>query len=230
MTWIGLVVFGIAVILPFWNAMRLTQDDVFVYFVGRYYPYWTAAVCSLAVIWYIAAIRFLFKYAWAEVKSEHTILVITMVTTTCLGLAFILVSHPMYKEVDVVYNELYTNCHFGSHTQKLYEYATELQGIRNTSECAEKDSVEQCEGYEVSSPYTGFLKDLENRYHCAGFCWDESSLDATEDPASTTPIASAIRATALVSASEAQPPQPQMAQAAQPWQDQVNVPDRKSVV
>lgn len=178
MTWIGLLIFSLAVVMPFWNAVRLDDDAIYVYFLGRYYPSWTIAACSGAVLWYVFAMRVFFKYAWAEFRTEHTILMITMVTTATLGLALIIVSVPMRREVNDVYNELFTNCHFGPHTQRLYEYATVLQGLRNTTECATKDSIEQCVGYQVSQPYTGFLKDLERKYHCAGFCWDVETAGA----------------------------------------------------
>merc|ERR1719265_2905027 len=135
-------------------------------------------ICTVAVLWYAVSMRVFFKYAWSAFRTERTILMITMVTTTGLGLALILVSVPMRREAHAVYKELYTNCHFGPHTQRLYEIATVLHGLRNSVACAHKDSVEECLGYEIAQPYTGFLKDLESHYHCSGFCWDGGTAAA----------------------------------------------------
>lgn len=177
-TWIGVLIFSITVLVPCWDAVRLENDAVYAFFLGRYFPVWIAVVCIGAVLWYAIAVRVVFYFASSEFKAEHTVLMITMVTTTLLGLSFLLVSVPMRKDVNDVYTELFSNCHFGSHTQQLYEHATVLQGIRNTEECLAKESVEQCSGYEESQPYTDFLKDLESKYHCAGFCWDGSASEA----------------------------------------------------
>lgn len=179
LTWIGVLIFSLAVVMPCWDAVRLGGDAIYVYFMGRYFQSWAVFVCIASVLWYAIAMRALFKFAWTEFKTEHTVLMITMVTTTGLGLALVLLSVPMRRDVNDVYTELFSNCQFGPHTQRLYEYSTVLTGLRNTPDCIAKTSVEQCSGYAESQPYTGFLKELETQYHCAGFCWGGSSEAAS---------------------------------------------------
>jgi len=76
------------------------------------------------------------------------------------------------------YTTLMHQCDVAPQTHRLYEYSQVLQNIRAIPECAAKYSVEECIGYEDAVPYTSFLKSMERRYHCAGFCYHPALTDA----------------------------------------------------
>jgi len=171
LTWIGTIILCLACVFPVWDAYRLMYDAAYVYFMSRYWAICTVVLCGVVVLWYMLAMMVFFKYAWEGFKTEQTVLLIAMVATTMLGLGLLMISVPLRREVSDARNELYMNCEFGTRTQRLYEYSTVLQGIRSTPACKTKDSIDQCQGYQESEPYTGFLKNLETKYHCAGFCW-----------------------------------------------------------
>merc|ERR1719329_1893784 len=53
----------------------------------------------------------------------------------------------------------------------MWEYSQVLHNIRMQPECAQRFTVEECEGYADAAPYTTFLKAMENDFRCSGFCY-----------------------------------------------------------
>mmetsp|Transcript_108292 Transcript_108292/g.305295 ORF Transcript_108292/g.305295 Transcript_108292/m.305295 type:complete len:418 (+) Transcript_108292:321-1574(+) len=136
---------------------------------------WT---CVGTVFLYATLILLFFACAREEAKTYSTVYTIVSIILTALGLALLMLSVPLAAQTLDVYQEIFSNCQFGPRTQRLYEYSTVLQGIRATPECQTKESVSMCDGYQESMPYTGFLKDLEGRFGCAGFCFGNSTSAA----------------------------------------------------
>lgn len=171
LSWIGDLILTLAVIMPVWDSFRLVYDAAYVFFLGRFWPVCTIVLCVAVLLWYVLAMRIGFKYAWEGYKTEQTVLIIAMVATTALGLGLLMISVPLRREAADARHELFDNCQFGSRTQRLYEYSTVLHGIRDLPACRVKDSITECGGYGELLPYTGFLLNLEEKYHCSGFCW-----------------------------------------------------------
>merc|ERR1719335_192902 len=90
-----------------------------------------------------------------------------------------LISLPLGRQSVEMYNTLLYRCDYGDQTHKLYEYSQVLYNIRRMPGCANKHSVEDCDGYEPAPPYTTFLKDLENSFRCSGFCYQPNPAQAS---------------------------------------------------
>jgi len=76
-------------------------------------------------------------------------------------------------------------------THRTYEYWQVLHNIRSSDECMEKDSVEECDEFDVTAQ-TLFLKSMEQNYRCSGFCYKPevpantpTSVATTDDAAIT---------------------------------------------
>lgn len=170
MIFIGVTLLTILAIMPVWDASNLLHDPIFIYFFGRTWPTLTILVCVGAVVIYVAIVVAFWRLAREEAKNEQTMMMISFIVMTALGLALLGIAQPLKRESELLYKEVSLECATGAHTSRLYEYATVMQGMRNTSECALKRSIEECDGYQDTMPYTGFLKELELRYRCSGFC------------------------------------------------------------
>lgn len=171
----GLVLLGLTVLRPMWDAFVLMYDPIFVFFVGRHWPMWTLVACLAVLAIYAIVVVTVFAFGEQAFKTEQTILVMASIAITGLGLALLVVSINMKRETAEAYNDIFSNCQAGSRTQRLYEYATVLQGLRQTPACRMQGSIESCAGFQEAQPYTGFLRDLESVGSCASFCWDSTS-------------------------------------------------------
>lgn len=171
----GLVLLGLTVMRPMWDAVALLYDPIFVFFVGRHWPIWTVVACLAVLAIYAIVVITVFAFGEQAFKTEQTILVMASIAITGLGLALLVVSINMKRETAEAFNDIFSNCQAGPRTQRLYEYATVLQGLRQTPACLVQMSVESCAGFQEAHPYTGFLRDLERIGSCSSFCWDPTS-------------------------------------------------------
>merc|ERR1719401_2489736 len=89
-----------------------------------------------------------------------------------------LLSLPLSQQAIDTYNHLMHQCDFSEHTHRLYEYSQVLHNMRRLPGCADKYTVEECEGYEDGPPYTSFLKAMEADFRCSGFCYKPPSMIA----------------------------------------------------
>merc|ERR1719235_2559288 len=99
---------------------------------------------------------------------------------TLFGLLLMIVSLPLEWQAQNVGTALMYHCDTDPITPRLYEYSQVLQNIRASPECAKKYSVEECAGYQESLPYTEYLKQMEQHFKCAGFCYKASSKKTSE--------------------------------------------------
>jgi len=169
---VGTLIMLLICVIPLWDAMRLLDEPTFVYFLGRRWPRLMIISCVSSIVLYAVIVIVFFKYSRVEYKTEQTIMMIGMIVCTGLGLALLCISQPLANQTLAAYSDLFFQCDYGADTQRLYEYSMVLQLLRARPECASLPSVEQCAGYQESQPYTGFLRTLEGRYKCSGFCVD----------------------------------------------------------
>lgn len=190
--WVGSLILLLTMLVPLLDAMRLLNDPTYVFFMGRKWPIRIIQLCFGCIFGWMIAVLLLFGCAREETKTDNSVYMIVSVVVTILGLSLLMISAPMRLQVEEAYTELFTNCHFGSRTTYLYDYAVVLQGIRARPSCAAEKTVESCEGYKESMPYTGFLKQLEHRYKCSGFCYGNSTEAASFAAVATEPFSPPI--------------------------------------
>mmetsp|Transcript_72081 Transcript_72081/g.187970 ORF Transcript_72081/g.187970 Transcript_72081/m.187970 type:complete len:448 (+) Transcript_72081:127-1470(+) len=174
---VGLLLLTMMCIVPIWNAAALMSDENYVFWVGRATPVSIMTLTIGLVLLYVATV-FVFVGCARSQFSEQTVMMMANIFITLLGLILILMSLPLTRESVETYTTLMHQCDVAPQTHRLYEYSQVLQNIRATPECAAKYSVEECVGYEEAVPYTSFLKSMEGRYRCAGFCYHPTNADA----------------------------------------------------
>jgi hypothetical protein len=160
-------------IVPIWNAISLLHDFNYVFWAGRHTPTTIVVACIAIILLYAATAGIFFARAHVSVQNEQNLMMIGNIFVTLFGLFLMMASVPLTQQADLTSSNLLRNCDFGDQTHRLYEYSQVLQNIRSTPECRHKPSVEFCEGYQASHPYTDFLKSMENEFRCAGFCYRE---------------------------------------------------------
>jgi len=175
---VGVLLLAMMCIVPIWNATALMSDENYVFWVGRATPVCIITLTLGLVVLYVATV-FIFVGCARSQFSEQTVMMMANIFITLLGLILILMSLPLTREAVETYTTLMHQCDVAPQTHRLYEYSQVLQNIRGIPECAAKYSVEECLGYEDAVPYTSFLKSMESRYRCAGFCYHPTSADAT---------------------------------------------------
>eukprot|EP00927_Polykrikos_kofoidii_P077589 TRINITY_DN74521_c0_g1_i1.p1 TRINITY_DN74521_c0_g1~~TRINITY_DN74521_c0_g1_i1.p1 ORF type:complete len:511 (+),score=96.13 TRINITY_DN74521_c0_g1_i1:105-1637(+) len=184
----GSVLLLIVMLVPLLDAMRLLSDPTYVFFLGRKWPLRIIQLCLGIILLWVFAVLVFSGCARDETKTDVSVYMIATVVVSILGVFLLLIAAPLKTEVEETYAELFTNCHFGQRTSHLYAYAAALQGVRQTVDCMKEASVESCSGYKEVMPYTGFLKDLEYRFQCAGFCYGQSTDKASQIAAYAEPF------------------------------------------
>jgi len=171
-TGVGCILLGMLSIVPIWNSVILLQDSNYVFWAGRTTPTGIIICCVIIVILYAITVSVFFRRSHQSVlATENTIMMIANIFITLFGLFLMIASIPISHQTDLTYTNLMNRCGYSDQTHRLYEYSEVLHNIRADPKCANKFSVEECEGYEEAAPYTNFLKGMENNFRCAGFCY-----------------------------------------------------------
>jgi len=187
---VGSLMLLLTVTMPVWEAYRLMLDPTFAYFIGREYCMSIIALCMSAIFLYCMMIVLLFSCAREEGKTQHSVLGSVTTVITVLGLCLLLIAQPLKRDSKDAYEDLFFRCASAPRMQLLVEHSMVLQTLRNSSSaCAAQVSVEQCEGFQESHPYTGYLKAIEGSYRCAGFCWGGDVTAAPADKTANTTVA-----------------------------------------
>jgi len=205
---LGTLILLLVVFIPIFDAMRLMKDPTFVFFMGRSMPMRIIWTCLGSVVLYMFLIVLFFACAREEAKTDQSILMIFSIVLTALGVGLLSLSVPLTAATLDVHNEIFSNCQFGPRTQRLYEYSTVLQGLRSAEPCASFSSVNMCDGYQESMPYTGFLSSMEGQYGCSGFCYGNSTMAAATaavqaEPVVINPLGTTLAPTAIQAATGA---------------------------
>jgi len=185
----GTVLLSLLAVVPIWNAVALLNDFNYIFWAGRSVPTVTIIVCIAIVLFYLVTSSIFFRRAHGSAQSEQSVLMIGNIFITLFGLFLVMSSMPLIRQAELTSTNLLHNCDYSDQTHRLYEYSQVLQNLRATHACAKKDSVEECDGYQISLPYTAFLKHLETNFRCSGFCyrppavtWSKSSDRAAATP------------------------------------------------
>lgn len=167
----GTVVLILLSIVPVWNATSLLNDPNFVFWQGRSIPNAMIILFVCIVLLYIGTMVLFFRRSQEHHRTESTILMIVTIFISLVGLSLMMVSLPLRREVHRTYDNILHRCDYSEQTHRLYEYSEVLQNIRATPACAKEYSVEKCVGFSAAPPFTGFLKVMESKFRCAGFCY-----------------------------------------------------------
>mmetsp|Transcript_129300 Transcript_129300/g.322314 ORF Transcript_129300/g.322314 Transcript_129300/m.322314 type:complete len:456 (+) Transcript_129300:150-1517(+) len=167
---LGTLILLLIIVAPLWDATRLLDDPSFVFFVGRSLPIWIVVICLAAVSFYVVTMLMYFWRATSDFQHEQALVMINVVVISALGLSFLGLSQPLITESSAISQDLFMSCQQNVYTHEVAAYAASLQSLRQSPACALRPSVEQCAGFESRQPMLGFLKSLESRSHCAGFC------------------------------------------------------------
>mmetsp|Transcript_215 Transcript_215/g.571 ORF Transcript_215/g.571 Transcript_215/m.571 type:complete len:357 (+) Transcript_215:89-1159(+) len=178
---LGSLMVMVLVLGPARDAFRLLQDDVFLYFLGPQLPCAIVGICAATLVLYVLLVLLLFGCASPQAVSQHMLLLLVAMVITALGLALLLVSIPLSRQADAAYDEIFFHCATGEQTAGLHLHYTDLEQLRSTPPCMTRASVEECDGFNVSQPYTGFLRTMETKFRCSGFCSPLSAVNATAD-------------------------------------------------
>lgn len=172
---VGCLMLVLLCFLPVWNTILLLMDGNFVFFIGRTIPLTIILMCITVVLLYAVTVLLFFKYGQQEFQTEQTVMMISTLFVTLLGLFLLLMTLPLFQRTQGMYKDLRTHCGSSPSTARLYEYYQVLLNIRREPACAQKLSVKECTGYADSEPYTGFLEYLEGNLMCSGFCQGSTS-------------------------------------------------------
>jgi hypothetical protein len=156
--------------VPIWCAYYLLEDSNYVFWAGRQIPEGIITGCALVIFFYLLLLYAFFAKQHNEAQIEHTMMLLGNVSVMIFGVSFMLVSLPLSHQVDITVTNLLYRCDTSAQTHRLYEYSQVLHNIRAMPGCADKYSVEECEGYQEAAPYTTLLRAMEASYHCSGFC------------------------------------------------------------
>lgn len=164
---------------PLWSAVAMLHDPACAFFVGQQLPTLTLVVCAIGALGFALVVGPALRSV-RDHSAEQTVITFTAMVLCALGIGFLLLSYPLSAKSAMVHRELYFDCQYGPHTQRLYENAQELQLLRATPACALQNSIETCDGFGALNvpALTGFLKSMELQYGCAGFCYQDINLTA----------------------------------------------------
>jgi len=168
-TAMGLTIMSLLLMLPFWNAVLMLHDPVFVHFLGRGIPAGiiTTSVCLMA--FYIVVILLFFRCSQKAARGEQNFLMIGNLFVTALGALVLIISMPVRRNGVAFAAEIWGKCQYGLKAHALYKTYRELATLRRTPGCATMASVESCPGFEWT-PHTQLLKEMELKYKCSGWC------------------------------------------------------------
>jgi len=167
----GTVLLGLVSSVPIMNAVMLIMDMNYVFWLGVSIPLWMIFLSLGVILAYAITIWILFRFPRQQADVEHTILIIANIFITVLGLVLIFISMPLSRQSTETYENLMNKCDSSPQTMRTYEYSQVLHNIRSLPDCYSKYSVEECSGYEDAHPYTGYLKAMERKFLCSGFCY-----------------------------------------------------------
>lgn len=163
--------------LPVWDAIALMNNFT--------YRYWHSIDVPLMVVLFSFGIVLLF---WIIVEvlfhglstrnrvSTQTLVMVTALFLSILGVMFVVMSMPISRRSTRTYNDVIFNCDSAKDTRELRSRYIDLLLLRESEDCLGMETVEDCDGYEKDKSYDNYLKKLEERTRCSGFC-------VYEDPA-----------------------------------------------
>eukprot|EP00927_Polykrikos_kofoidii_P001095 TRINITY_DN1039_c0_g1_i2.p1 TRINITY_DN1039_c0_g1~~TRINITY_DN1039_c0_g1_i2.p1 ORF type:complete len:412 (+),score=65.96 TRINITY_DN1039_c0_g1_i2:150-1238(+) len=155
---------------PILNAFELLYNSNYSFFVGPTIPKTMIVLCTGICVLYMVGSRAILSLRKIDWRDDVMVATLTISTIALLGVVLMLISLPIARQSGELYNNLMHRCDFNEQSHRLVEYSQVLHNIRVTPECAKRISIEDCDGYDEAPPYTTFLKAMEEKFQCSGFC------------------------------------------------------------
>lgn len=173
----ALVMF-LLLMIPSWNTVALLRDPVFMYLAGsQTLTEWLLVCCILLFLISYVTLYILFERLRADQKTEQTMLMISGIFLSTLGITLILFGGPLKRNSIAASTQIFDNCQSGKMTEPLYIAYEELESLRATPSCARLASIEDC----IAFPHypkmeeAMVLKAMETEYQCSGICQGTNS-------------------------------------------------------
>lgn len=166
--------------LPLWDAWTLMQDFNYVYWSGNGWPVLVVAALILIIVIFLFSTEATFNHAGPDLRDTQTLVMVVSLFITMIGLLLVLVSMPITARTTEAHNMLLYQCSSSPDAQTLRAHYSSLLTLRKTSDCSQKYSIEECDGFEEIAPHTQYLRALETEFRCSGFCYEASNTAAVE--------------------------------------------------
>lgn len=167
---IALCTFFGAAALPVFGAITLLFDENYRFWVGYYFPFALLLVIFMLCVGLVLTFTLLHKYAPEYMHGEQTLALISCIFTASLGIALVLISLPVSRELYEVGHRIGHGC-MNSNTDSsfLMDYDQVLYNIKMQPGCRGQESVQDCPGWQ-SNRYTRYIEYLENEFQCGPVC------------------------------------------------------------
>lgn len=174
------LVMFLLLVIPTWNAVGLMRDHVFIYMAGYYTVGWLLICCVGLFLLSWFTLRVFLQRLRPELRTEQTMLMVSGIFLSTLGIMLILFGGPTAREAMQAHRLFMEDCKFGPGTAKLYTAYEELKSLRAQPHCINKDSIDECNGFEMypQQEEAKVLRDMESDYSCSGLC---QGVDAMGD-------------------------------------------------
>lgn len=202
----GVIVLILCLFVPIWNGAILMSDPAYVYFSGKTMGRCLHSLGFATPFAYALAVVLLYKYADPAKQTLETALGNVAIFLLMVGVLLLLFSLPLSRQSNWAYQNLAFSCESGVRTRELYQSSASLIALRSQPQCAALASVEECPGFEANE-YTDTLKEMEEFYHCSGFCYTPSAMSAV---ASAATGVSLMQSDTEIRPAENKPPAPYM--------------------
>lgn len=175
---VGVAMLGALTLIPLWNATRMLNDGIFMYFMGDAVP-GAIVIFSLAVVLlYVFVVAALCVRPSREFAGEQNALLVVGFFISLLAFGLMFASWPILWAGQSFSNKVFTNCAAPGPTLDLSRTWQKLHALRQEPQCRENPSVQACVGFQESME-TSMLQSLEEKLQCSGWC---HSTQAALDP------------------------------------------------
>jgi hypothetical protein len=173
---VGTLLLFAMVVLPTLDAVMLLENFNYTFWVGRNMQVMLITAFAVAFVLLFFVSEVLFSKAHENDQNPQSLVMVTSLFATLLGLVLILLSNPVSLRSAEARNNMIYHCSTSSETQGLRDYYNQLLQLREQPACRAQYSIESCEGFSNGEPrYTEYLKQSEESFRCSGFCVESSS-------------------------------------------------------
>lgn len=195
----GLLVLTSVTALPIWDALLMLGNFDYVMWGERAWPIVILGVSGGLLVLFMLLILLTTTCSgyWArEANTSQSLLQTASMFLTLFGIMMVLVSFPLSLNALSTWNDLTYDCLSHEHAREIHDEYETLLRLRTGSTCQPEYTIEACEGFQAS-PVTDYLKNVESKFRCAGFCHDFSGAGLAQTSAAVSEAAPAARANLL---------------------------------
>lgn len=175
----GLVLLALLCMFPVWDSIDLLTDLNYAFWCPRHLPLTIILVsCLILVVFFFTTEAFFSRWR-NEIHTPQSLVVMSSLFVMLLGLVLVLVSLPLSEKALDRHNDIIYRCSNSESTRDLVRYYQDLLKLRAAPACAAEFSVEACQGYMARQPYADYLKGMELKFRCSGFCYEDPKPNHT---------------------------------------------------